>query len=106
MTSVKIKFRASTVNGSPGSIYFQIIHNRVVRQLHTDYKIYPHEWDADTESIIVSGERQVVLASIRERLHWDLLRLEKVIKKLFLLKIRKQLQQQSVLVLLLVILKL
>lgn len=63
MTSVKIKFRVSTVNGSPGSIYFQIIHNRVVRQLHTDYKIYPHEWDADTESIIVSGERQVVLAS-------------------------------------------
>ena len=82
MTSVKIKFRASTVNGSPGSIYFQIIHNRVVRQLHTDYKIYPHEWDADTESIIVSGERQVVLASIRERLHWDLLRLEKVIKNI------------------------
>ena len=63
MTSVKIKFRVSTVNGSPGSIYFQIIHNRVVRQLHTDYKIYPHEWDADTESIIVSGERQVVSAA-------------------------------------------
>ncbi len=64
MTSVKIKFRASTVNGSPGSIYFQIIHNRVVRQLHTDYKIYPHEWDADTESIIVSGDYTPTTKSI------------------------------------------
>lgn len=80
MTSVKIKFRESTATGVPGSIYFQIIHNRVVRQLHTDYKIYPQEWDVHAETIILSGERHVFLASIRERLRWDMLRLEKVIK--------------------------
>lgn len=36
MTSVKIKFRPSTIEGKEGSIYFQIIHNRVVCQLNTD----------------------------------------------------------------------
>ena len=29
MTSIKIKFRPSTVEGKEGSIFFQIIHNRV-----------------------------------------------------------------------------
>ena len=43
MASIKIKFRPSTVNGKEGSIYFQITHNRVVRQLNTDYKIFPED---------------------------------------------------------------
>ena len=39
MTSIKVKFRPSTVDGKEGGLYFQIIHNRVVRQLNTDYKV-------------------------------------------------------------------
>ena len=30
MTSIKVKFRPSTVDGKEGGLYFQIIHNRVV----------------------------------------------------------------------------
>ena len=48
-TSIKIKFRPSTVEGKEGGIYFQIIHNRMVRQLNTDYKVFACEWDAETE---------------------------------------------------------
>ena len=33
ITSIKVKFRPSTVDGKEGGLYFQIIHNRVVRQL-------------------------------------------------------------------------
>ena len=40
MTSIKVKFRPSTVDGKEGGLYFQIIHNRVVRQLNTDYKVF------------------------------------------------------------------
>ena len=79
MASIKVKFRASTVGEKMGSIYFQIIQNRVVRQLNTDYKIYAEEWNAEHETVIVEGERQDVLASIKERLEWDLARIEKVI---------------------------
>lgn len=82
MTSVKIKFRPSTVEGKEGGIYFQIIHNRVVRQLNTDYKVFAHEWDADAESINVVGERANILSGIKERLEWDAARLEKVIRQL------------------------
>lgn len=82
MTSVKIKFRPSTVEGKEGGIYFQIIHNRVVRQLNTDYKVLAHEWDADAEYINVSGERSNTLCGIKEHLEWDTARLEKVVRQL------------------------
>ena len=82
MTSIKIKFRPSTVEGKEGGIYFQIIHNRVVRQLNTDYKVFASEWDAQTESIAVCGSRVNLLLGIQERLSWDVARLEKVIRLL------------------------
>ena len=82
MTSIKVKFRPSTVEGKEGGIYFQIIHNRIVRQLNTDYKIFATEWDAESESVIISGNRSNILLGIRERLEWDIARLEKVIRLL------------------------
>lgn len=33
MTSVKIKFRASTMADKEGYLYYQIIHNRIIRQI-------------------------------------------------------------------------
>ena len=39
MTSIKIKFRPSTVEGKEGCFYIQIIHNRVACLLNTDCKI-------------------------------------------------------------------
>ena len=53
MTSIKVKFRPSTVDGKEGGLYFQIIHNRVVRQLNTDYKVFAEEWDAESESVAI-----------------------------------------------------
>ena len=81
-TSIKVKFRPSTVEGKEGGIYFQIIHNRVVRQLNTDYKVFATEWDAEAESVIVTGNRSSILLGISERLAWDIARLGKVIRQL------------------------
>ena len=82
MTSIKIKFRPSTVDGKEGGIYFQIIHNRVVRQLHTDYKVFAEEWDAESESVVINVNRFNFLLGIQERLSWDVVRLEKVVRTL------------------------
>ena len=82
MTSIKVKFRPSTVDGKEGGLYFQIIHNRVVRQLNTDYKVFAEEWDAEAESVIVNGNRSNLLLGIQERLAWDVARLEKVVRSL------------------------
>lgn len=70
------------VDGKEGGLYFQIIHNRVVRQLNTDYKVFAEEWDAEAESIIVNGNRSNLLLGIQERLAWDVARLEKVFRSL------------------------
>lgn len=82
MTSIKIKFRPSTVDGKEGGIYFQIIHNRVVRQLNTEYKVFEEEWDAESESIVIKGCRSNFLLGIQDRLSWDVVRLEKVVRTL------------------------
>ena len=70
------------MDGKEGGLYFQIIHNRVVRQLNTDYKVFAEEWDAESESVIVSGNRSNLLLGIQERLAWDVVRLEKVVRSL------------------------
>ena len=38
MASVKVKFRPSTVNGREGTLYYQVIHNRVVRQINFSFR--------------------------------------------------------------------
>lgn len=48
MTSIKVKFRPSTAKGKEGTIYYQIIHKRIIRQLKTDYRIFTHEWNVQT----------------------------------------------------------
>lgn len=82
MASIKIKFRPSTVEGKEGGLYFQIIQNRVIRQMTTDCKIYAYEWDAEIESVMVSGARANILCSIRERMEWDLSRFERIVRQL------------------------
>lgn len=82
MTSIKIKFRPSTVDGKEGGIYFQIIHSRVVRQLNTEYKVFAEEWNAESESIVIKESRSNFLLGIQERLSWDVARLEKVVRTL------------------------
>lgn len=43
-TTIKVKFRPSTVADRSGTIVYFVTHRRVVRQITTDYKIYSCEW--------------------------------------------------------------
>lgn len=83
MASVKVKFRPSTIEGKEGTIYYQIIQNRVIRQLKTDYRIFTDEWnEAGSCIIVVSSERSNLLLSLQERMEWDLKRLDMIIRQL------------------------
>ena len=83
MASVKVKFRPSTIEGKEGTIYYQIIQNRVIRQLKTDYRIFTNEWNEAGSCIIVgSSERSNLLLSLQERMEWDLKRLDMIIRQL------------------------
>ena len=83
MASIKVKFRPSTIEGKEGTVYYQIIQNRVIRQLKTDYRIFTNEWNEAGSCIIVGkAERSNLLLSLQERMEWDLKRLDMIIRQL------------------------
>ena len=84
MASIKVKLRPSTIADCEGTIYYQIIHDRKVRQLLTNYKLFPAEWD-ERRSMVTAGqnsERKSFILSIRERIRWDMERLTKIGRRL------------------------
>ena len=82
MASIKVKFRPSINENKEGTIYYQIIQNRVIRQLKTDYRLFLHEWNEKENSIIATNNsRQNYLQSIQERIDWDIKRLQSIIKQ-------------------------
>ena len=84
MVSIKVKFRSSTVADHEGTIYYQIIHERKVRQLLTEYKVFPIEWDESRSMVTTTqkSERKSFILSIRERIRWDIERLTRIDRKL------------------------
>ena len=84
MASIKVKFRPSTVADHEGTIYYQIIHERKVRQLLSDYKVFPSEWDESRSMVTTTqkSERKSFILSIRERIRWDVERLTKIDRKM------------------------
>ena len=83
MSSIKVKFRPSTKENKEGTIYYQVIQNRVVRQLKTDYRIFAHEWDEDENLIIVTNNcRQNYLQTIGKYIDRDIKRLRSIINQL------------------------
>ena len=77
MASFKLKFRPSTAEGKPGTLYFQVTHRRSTRTVYTDYHITPEEWDGRTSFIRIVGtpERQAELQLIVSKIRWDCKRL-------------------------------
>lgn len=57
MASIKVKFRPLINENKEGIIYCQIIQNRVICQLKTDYRLFMHEWNEDENAINTSNSR-------------------------------------------------
>lgn len=72
-TTVKVKFRPSTVKDHPGSIVYLVTHRRTVRQVTTGYKIFPEEWD-DSQSKLIPfyKERAEIIRQVAKRLARDM----------------------------------
>ncbi|MBQ4392668.1 MAG: site-specific integrase [Prevotella sp.] len=90
VTSIKVKFRPSSVDGKEGCIYYQVIHSRMVRQVNTAYKVFADEWDEQAGSIrqpnkVTDRERVRKLNDYREQIGWDIRRLRKVVSQFSLL---------------------
>lgn len=83
MASVRVKFRPSSVSGKEGNIYYQVIHNRVVCPIRTDYRIFESEWDDGASTLSyptpVHAERRNYLQSVANHIEWDIKRLKIII---------------------------
>ncbi|MDO4181970.1 MAG: site-specific integrase [Bacteroidales bacterium] len=83
MATVKVKFRASTVKGKEGTLFYQVIHNRIVRQIHTGYKLFPCEWNAKRSEVVLDANanenRRNHLLSLKRSLLANILLLKDII---------------------------
>lgn len=84
MATIKLKFRPSTDSDRKGTVYYQILHDRKVRQLNTKYRIYADEWDEKRSVIFTKriSERKDIVLRMREEINWDLERFSRIIRKL------------------------
>lgn len=85
MASIKVKFRESKIEGNEGVVYYQIIHDRVVRRISTDYRLYDCEWNRESEKIEVhpsNSKRECYTSAIKDRIKLDVSRLCCIVESL------------------------
>lgn len=82
-TSIKLKFRASVKPQKEGTLMFQVIHDRKVRRIKSQFKIFKDEWDEAAGQILLTvsdPSRCSQLQIIRLNVEWELRRLKKIIE--------------------------
>ena len=85
MGSIKLKFRPSTKKGREGVLYYQVIHQRLVRQIKTQHKLLPEEWNKSKSEIVISSAETVrvdYLLKLRDIIKWDIKKGNMQIKRL------------------------
>ena len=81
MATIKVKFRASSVPGKEGTLYYHLIHQRNLRWISTDYHVFPEEWNDKKSAIIVSNRnnRQAHLQLIQSQIDWEMKQMQRII---------------------------
>lgn len=86
MATIKIKFRASASETKEGTLFYQVIHDRVARQIHTGYKLFPQEWDSTRLRVscpaCCAESRRNYLESMGDAVREDVKRLSGIIQRL------------------------
>lgn len=86
MATIKIRFRPSSVKDKDGTLYYQIIHMRLVKQLYTDHRLRDDEWDSESGMVVISNDcdrsRSIYLSSVMEDIKDGLTRLKAIVTRL------------------------
>lgn len=81
MVKVKVKLRKSTVEGKAGVIYYQLCHKRQSRQITTGIRLFPDQWDARRERVMVSlVGRDAATAVVQRQIDGDLCLLRAIVR--------------------------
>ena len=86
MATIRLKFRPSTVKGRVGTLFFQIIHQRQVRQIYTELHIKKDEWNIENGEILIPSGADTLrieyLTSVCKALREKLTKLQAIISHL------------------------
>lgn len=86
MATIKMRFRPSSVRDKDGTLYYQIIHMRLVKQLYTDYRLRDEEWDSESCAVIISDDcdrsRAGYLSTVKDEVKDGLARLKAIVDRL------------------------
>lgn len=83
--TINIKFRASTVEGKEGVIYYQVSYNKIIRNIKSGYTLHSYEWSSDEDFVVVDDSdstRAKQLRLIAEKIGYDTCRLYKLAKEM------------------------
>ncbi|GHT69465.1 transposase [Bacteroidia bacterium] len=84
-TSIKLKFRNSTIKNKEGVLYFQLIRNRKIKLITTRFRLYASEWNAQYTSVKLNDadiERQNYLQSIKTGLREEIKQIRELVEML------------------------
>lgn len=83
MTTIKLRFRPSSVSGKEGTLYYQVIHLRKVAVISTAYHIHQHEWDDTRQMVDIAGctdnNRKIVLQMYVAKINWEMERMRNIV---------------------------
>lgn len=84
MTTIKLRFRSSSVTGKEGTLYYQVTHFRKVAMLSAGYHIFPQEWDEVHSVIRITDDkandrsRKALLRLYQSKADWTMNRMRKI----------------------------
>lgn len=82
-TTIKVKFRQSTVVNQPGCIIYLVTRHRIVRQITTDNKVFPDEWDGKLSKVVINRQdRKYIVQHIGLQIIRDVECLDRIIADL------------------------
>ena len=79
MATIKVKLRQSSVVGRVGTIFYQLIDKKNIKQITTDIRLHPHEWDAIKEVVTTTTINREI---IQNRIDCDIVLLKRIIHDL------------------------
>ena len=84
MTTIKLKFRPSSVQGAMGTLYYQVIHKRSVKWISTEHHVYAEEWDEEQSVLVIHPgcKRKADLLLMRSVLDWEMKQREEIVRDL------------------------
>lgn len=85
MATINVKIHPIIPDGNVGTLFYQVVHEGTTKVIETDYKLYLHEWNSETEKLNVhdaDAERFAYLATLGKRVECDMRRLRGIIMSL------------------------